>query len=56
MSAEAGLATAGSGFLSAEFAVSHGAVMLGLAFFAASTGFDVHHLILEGIAEPILGM
>ena len=55
MSAEAGIAAAEGGFLTAEFMLTHGAIILGLAFLAASTGIDVHHFVLEEIAAPMLG-
>jgi hypothetical protein len=54
MSAEAA-AAAGGGFLTAEFMMTHGAVFLGVAFLAATTGVDLHHLAMEGIVEPVLG-
>ena len=54
MSAEAA-AAAGGGFLTAEFMMTHGAMFLGVAFLAATTGVDLHHLAMEGIVEPVLG-
>ena len=53
MSAEAGLAAAGGGFLTAEFALTHGAVFVGVAALAVTTGVDLHHVAVE-LVEPIL--
>ena len=54
MSAEAA-AAAGGGFLTAEFMVTHGAIVLGMAFLAATTGVDLHHLAMEYVVDPVLG-
>ena len=54
MSAEAA-AAAGGGFLSAEFMATHGVLLLGTAFLAATTGVDLHHLATEFVVDPILG-
>ena len=56
MSAEAGLAAAGGGVLTAEFALTHGAVILGMAFLAASTGIDVHSIVMHSVVEPAMGI
>jgi len=52
MSVEAA-AAAGGGFLSAEFMLTHGAVFLGTAFLAATTGVDFHHLAMEFVVDPV---
>lgn len=53
MGADFNAADGGSSF--SEFAFSHGAVTLGMVFLAATTGFDVHHLLMDFVVEPTLG-